>query len=127
MHYVVKDFSRLILFIGCLLRGITLFWYANDGGYFYHDKLTTVHATPWVNGEYKECTTLDVKEADEHPELSCETTGGEGKVFKVRFYGRTFAPERKQITSNWRCNHHPEEDGTTITCHMVAPHVSPTT
>jgi len=118
MHYVVKDFFRLVVFIGCLLGGITLLWYANDGGYFYHDKLTTVHALSWVNGEYKECTTLDVKEADEHPELSCETTGGEGKVFNVRFYGRTFAPEKKQVIRNWRCKKTDGEE-TTVTCHMV--------
>jgi hypothetical protein len=115
---MVRDFVRLASVIGGMLIAIWLLWSLNDEGYFYHDKLTTVHAPSWVNGEYKECTTLDVKEADEHPELSCETTGGEGKVFNVRFYGRTFAPERKQIISNWRCRKTDGEE-TTVTCRMV--------
>lgn len=128
MHYMVRDLFRLALVIGGLLGGITFLWYLNDDGYFYHDKLTTIHApSSWVNGEYKECTSLDVKEADEHPELSCENAvSDEGKVFKVRFYGRTFAPEKKQIVRYWTCRKTDAGD-TTVTCHIVTPHVAPAT
>jgi hypothetical protein len=125
MHYMVRDLFRLALVIGGLMTAIWLLWSLNDEGYFYHDKLTTIHApASWVNGEYKECTSLDVKEADEHPELSCENANDEGKMFNVRFYGRIFAPEQKQVIRYWRCKKINGDD-TSITCHMLKPRVPP--
>jgi len=116
MHYMVRDLFRLALLVGGLLIAIWLLWSLNDEGYFYHDKLTTIHAPSWVNGEYKGFTTVDVKEADEHPELSCgDAPPGEGKVFNVRFYGRTFAPEKKQVIRYWRCRKTDGEE-TSFTC-----------
>jgi hypothetical protein len=44
MHHMIRDFFRLALVISGLLIAIWLLWSLNDGGYFYHDKLTTILA-----------------------------------------------------------------------------------
>ncbi len=120
--YLIRDAFRLALVIGGLMGAITGFWYLNEGGYFYHDKLTTIHWPSWTNGEYKECNSLNLKEEDEHPVLSCEDVGvwEQGKVFNVRFHGRTFTTEQQEgVVHYWRCRKNADDDDTTITCRLL--------
>jgi hypothetical protein len=80
-----------------------------------HDKLTTVYNTNWANGEYQTCDSFNQSSQDKKPELDC-MTGEPPKTFKVRFWGRTFAPEKSRLVLfTWRCRKNGDSDPV-ITC-----------
>ena len=87
-----------------------------DNGWTYRDNLATVYSRGWINGEYKHCANVNAK--NDEPYLLCDDAKIEetGKVFKVRFYGRTYKPELPfETTFDWRCRKNGDEDPT-ITC-----------
>lgn len=96
-----------------------------------HDELTIVYSPDWQIGEYKTCSTLNGN-GDKSPEHStrpqnifCE--GGvpsgrpeDGKVFKVRFWGRTYIksePFEKYML--WNCRKNGGGDPS-VTCEQKA-------
>ena len=72
----------------------------------YHDKMTTVYMHNWLNGEYKHCSNINANNHDK-PFLMCDDAKLDeepGKVFNVRFYGRTYQPELPfETTFDWSC------------------------
>jgi hypothetical protein len=91
-----------------------------DTGWIHHDKITTVFSRDWVTGEYKHCSNVNANNHDE-PYLLCDGANLEenGKVFKVRFYGRTYQTEAPfETTIDWRCRRNSSEDPI-ITCERV--------
>ncbi len=80
-----------------------------------HDKLTTVYSQDWQAAEYQTCFSFNQNNQEQLPELDC-MTGKPAKVFMVRFWGRTFAPERSnQVYYTWKCRRNWESDPA-ITC-----------
>lgn len=70
--------------------------------------MTTVYMHNWVNGEYKHCSNINANNHDE-PFLMCDDAkldDESGKIFNVRFYGRTHHPELRSATQfdwDWDC------------------------
>jgi hypothetical protein len=92
-----------------------------DTGWVHHDKITTVFSRDWVTGEYKHCSNVNANNHEE-PYLLCDGANldEKGKVFEVRFYGRTYQPEWAfETTFDWRCRRNADDDPT-ITCKRVA-------
>jgi hypothetical protein len=80
-----------------------------------HDKMTTVYSIGWQNGEYKVCYSFNQSTQDQEPELICET-GEPPRVFKVRFWGRTFVRQKSSFVQyTWTCRKNGEADPM-ITC-----------
>jgi hypothetical protein len=88
-----------------------------DMGWIYHDKMTTVYMHNWANGEYKHCTNINANNNDK-PYLACDDAklaDEPGKVFNVRFYGKTYQAELPfQTTFDWSCQR--KDDDPTIVC-----------
>lgn len=85
-------------------------------GWIYHDKMTTVYVHNWMNGEYKHCRNINANNHDK-PFLMCDDAKldeEEGKVFDVRFYGRTYE------AFDWNCK---RSDGSEpmIVCKRMPP------
>lgn len=77
-----------------LLNGPHIWDYLDELGYIHHDWTITVYSPDWQNGEYKTCTTIN-SASRQVGNILCD--GGvpsgrveDGKVFKVRFYGRVY-------------------------------------
>ena len=69
-------------------------------GWWHHDAMTTVFMHDWVNGEYKQCVSIN----ETQPFLVCGESKGDGKLFKVRFYGRTHNPKLSpEAELHWTC------------------------
>jgi hypothetical protein len=114
------DLSRnaFRVFLGILLFVVVVFvaydeevnkWKLGDlehAKWIYHDKITTVYVHNWVNGEYKHCSNINANNHDK-PFLMCDDAKLDtepGKVFDVRFYGRTFDERFPfQTTFDWNC------------------------
>ena len=118
----VADFGRILVLV--VLIGILFAIAVGEGnwgefedmGWIHHDNLTTVYSRGWINGEYKHCTNINAK--NDEPYLLCDDAKFEekGRVFKVRFYGRTYKPELPfETTFDWRCRKNGDEDPA-ITC-----------
>lgn len=91
-----------------------------DNGWIHHDNIKTVYSLGWINGEYKHCTNINAK--NDEPYVLCDDAKIEerGKVFKVRFYGRTHKPELPfETTFDWRCRKNGDEDPV-ITCRSTS-------
>jgi hypothetical protein len=75
-------------------------------GWVHHDKMTTIYSHNWVNGEHKHCSNANSKNNDK-PFLMCDDArlaNEDGKVFEVRFYGRTYQSELpSETTFDWDC------------------------
>jgi hypothetical protein len=75
-------------------------------GWVYHDKMTTVYGHNWVSGEYKHCSNINANNHDK-PFLMCDDAKLDeepGKVFDVRFYGRTYDEKLPlETTFDWNC------------------------
>lgn len=112
-----KGVARVVV-VGLVVWGGLVSWNALDeSGYIYHDKITTVYGHDWTDGEYKECSNVNAK--TDEPYLQCDDLNliEKGKVFKVRFYGQTYAPEKPfETIHEWKCR----KDGgdPSIACHM---------
>ena len=110
--------------IGCLLllilfaAGGYALWDAVDQiGYIPHNKIAIVRAKNWSIGEYKNCTSLNLAETKDEPQIDCASYAEivEPKTFEVRFYGKTFREDLNNVSFSWRCK---KNDGTdpTFTC-----------
>ncbi len=110
--------------IGCLLLlilfgagGYALWNAVDEYGYIPHNKLAIVRAKNWSIGEYKTCTSPNIAETRDEPQIDCAfyTEFEEPKKFEVRFYGRTFREDLKNVGFSWRCK---KNEGTdpTFTC-----------
>jgi hypothetical protein len=104
--------------IGCLFLllllaggGYALWDAADEHGYIPHNELTIVTAKNWTTGEYKSCTSANIAETKDEPQIDCSSSleGGEPKKFEVRFYGVTFREDLKNVSFTWRCQ---KNDGT---------------
>jgi hypothetical protein len=72
-----------------------------DSGSVYHDQKMWVEAKGWSEDEYKNCTTLNVDL--EQPTLHCDDDVV-GRVFDVRFYGKTFVQDKPDSqVFHWAC------------------------
>ena len=62
-------------------------------------------AKDWTIGEYKNCTSPNIVETRDEPQIECSSflEGGESKKFEVRFFGRTFREDLKNVGFSWRC------------------------
>lgn len=97
MFLVLLTLFGLVLF--AFIQSGWDFGELEDTGWIHHDKMTAVFMKDWVNGEYKQCTSYD--ESKNEPILVCgESKDADGKLFKVRFYGRTIGPA---VEFRWRC------------------------
>jgi hypothetical protein len=84
-----------------------------------HEKLTTVrYPGEWVLGEYRECDSMNLRDADRQPELDC---GGSSsiaveRVFKVSFSGDlTYDDEQPEREMHyWLCRR--DNDDATFSC-----------
>jgi len=85
-----------------LLAGGSNTWNAiMDSGEFSHDQKMWVETKGWAAGEYKKCTTQNVDLSE--PTLHCDDDVV-GKVFEVRFYGKTFVQDKPELTVfHWTC------------------------
>jgi hypothetical protein len=110
----------IVKFIGVALLftlGVLLWQQSEIEGWRSHDELTTLASGPWINGEYKDCTSLNFK--GPRILMTCDGVFGvEGKVFKVRFYGLTrFEDKLESFQSNWQCRRNGDTDPA-ITCEI---------
>jgi hypothetical protein len=72
-----------------------------DSGAFSHDQKMWVEASGWAEGEFKKCSTQNV-DLDE-PTLHCDENVV-GKVFDVRFNGKTFVQQKPELSVfHWTC------------------------
>ena len=80
-----------------------------------HDRLATVYSTNWGSGEYQTCHSFNQIRQDEELELVC-MTGESPKMFRVRFWGRTFVPKKSRFVEfTWKCRKNGDTDPA-ITC-----------
>jgi hypothetical protein len=93
-----------------LVLGAMSVWDAIDDRWIPQDRRMFVEARGWAPGEYKNCATQNVNV--EEPTLACDDEVG--KVFDVRFYGRT-AQSNTPATFLWSCQKN-EGISPTITC-----------
>lgn len=88
--------------------------FIQGGGWSYlthwisHEKLAAMHYRgEWSLGEYRDCTSMNLKEEDNKPQLDClgPASSEEGKVFKVSFSGDLTYDEEKPETyvHFWLC------------------------
>jgi len=103
-----EEFPALgCLFLLLILAGgaYALWDVADEHGFIPHNKLTIVTAKNWTVGEYKNCTSANIAEMKDEPQIDCSSflEGGEPKKFEVRFYGVTFRGELKNASFAWRC------------------------
>jgi hypothetical protein len=91
--------------------GYALWDAAVENGYIPHNKLAIVTAKNWATGEYKNCSSANIAETKDEPQIACSSfpEGGEPKKFEVRFYGKTFREDLKNVSFTWRCQ---KNDGT---------------
>jgi len=109
-------FVPLLFALGFLIVGFWLWGDMDARGHISHDKLTAVSTENWAIGEYKDCFSLNID--IDQPVLSCDNVlgGDKDKVFKVRFYGRTYIDGiRKNTALKWKCVKNEETDPS-ITC-----------
>jgi hypothetical protein len=116
-HLPLINWSALgtaLAVVAAIFVSITLWLWMDDSGYIPHDEMTIVYSPDWQFGEYKSCTTLNGAKPQN---ILCD--GGvpsgrieEGKVFKVRFWGRTYdegkaavggAPDIAPTLFYWNC------------------------
>jgi ribosomal protein L37E len=92
----------------------------DDAGWVHHDEMTTIYSHNWVNGEHKHCSNVNANN-DDKPFLMCDDArlaNEEGKVFEVRFYGRTYEPKLlSETTFDWDCKRNDTEP--MFTCKRV--------
>jgi hypothetical protein len=116
----------VIILVILVWGGTSLKDYLDESGRIFHDEMTTVYSPNWQYGEYKTCTTLNGGKPEN---ILCD--GGvpsgrieDGKVFKVRFWGRTYvegepavggAPNSAPTVFYWNCRKN-EEGDPSITC-----------
>jgi hypothetical protein len=98
----------LLIFIGIVF--VVWSWgYWIGLAYHHHilsdDFVITVYSPNWEFGEYKNCTTLNIAAIKKPRDLLCD--GGEpsgrpedGKMFNVRFYGRTYDDSSPALDPN---------------------------
>ena len=104
-------FGGLALFIVLVAGGYALWDALDQSGYIPHTKLTTVTFRDWSVGEYKNCTSPNSKVMDDSPQMDCsDLERTEPKIFNVRFYGRTFREDLKNVSFSWRCKKNGEAD-----------------
>ena len=99
----------------------------SDSGYLYHDKMALVYSRGWQAGEYKRCTNVNAEAGAERPYLQCvdPSLGEEGKVFKVRFYGRTYVDQKPfETLFYWTCRKN-EGGDPSITCKLAPEQKQP--
>ena len=115
----VVALAKLAFLVFAVACGIALWDYSYQQGWRSHDELTTVASKIWTTGEYKQCTSLNFKDAKVL--MTCDSVFGvEGKVFKVRFYGQTHFPGNPEsFETNWQCRKNGDSEPT-ITCEMPA-------
>jgi hypothetical protein len=110
--------------IGCLLLlilfavgGYALWDAVDQYGYIPHNKLAIVTAKNWSIGEYKNCTSPNISATQDEPQIDCSSYSelGESKKFEVRFYGKTFREDLKNVSFSWRCKKNDGADPT-FTC-----------
>ena len=110
--------------IGCLLvllilgAGVYALWhFADEQGYIPHRKLAIVTAGNWSTGEYKTCTSPNLVETKDEPQIDCSDFLGRGEIkkFEVRFFGVTYREDLVNVSFSWRCK---KDDGApwTFTC-----------
>jgi hypothetical protein len=86
---------------------------AGHSGWASQDQKMFVESKNWTIGEFKNCITQNVDL--EEPTLHCDDDVV-GKVFEVRFYGRTFEPNKPDLVmSRWTCQKNERIDPS-ITC-----------
>jgi hypothetical protein len=96
--------------------GLSLWESGYEKGWRFHDEITRMVSNPWINGEYKNCTTLNFQ--DETFMVCDQLIRGESKAFKIRFYGPTRFPGKPESQeSQWQCRKNGDNDPT-ITCRM---------
>jgi hypothetical protein len=107
--------------------GLVIWDRLDDTGHIPHDEMTIVYSPDWQIGEYKTCSTLNGNgyKSPEHSKRSqnilCD--GGvpsgrleDGKVLKVRFWGRTYRRSMPLETFLlWNCRKNGGGDSS-ITC-----------
>jgi hypothetical protein len=106
----------VLVVLGLLLGGKWVWDSFDSTGYIYHDKLTAVASENWALGEYKDCFSLNIRM--KQPVLSCDNLlgGDKEKVFKVRFYGKTYREETPDNSAiRWKCTKNGDTDPS-ITC-----------
>ncbi len=108
------------------LAAVAIWDRLDQAGHIPHDELTIVYSPDWQNGEYKTCSTLSGNgyKSPEHftrpQNILCD--GGvpsgrleDGKVFKVRFWGRTYIKTKPLETSlSWSCRRSSSDDPSII-------------
>ena len=108
--------SGLVGFVVLVCLFMAYLW-AKEQGYLTHEDLTTVYSDGWAAGEYKECSSINT--GPNNLQLECGSGGREGtmgKVFKVEFYGQTYAEDQPSRTIfNWSCRKNGNDDPT-FTC-----------
>lgn len=118
---VVRRVGGLAVVFLLAVGAFALWNYLNESGYIYHDKMTTVHFHSWLAGEYKLCTSMNLKEEDSAPVVHCDLAPeglAAGKVFKVRFYAETYVKEKQEgIVHYWNCRKNGETDPA-MTCEL---------
>jgi len=117
----------IVLLVVGALGGVAIWDRLDQAGHIPHDEKTIVYSSDWQNGEYKTCSTLNGNgyKSPEHSarpqNILCD--GGvpsgrleDGKVFKVRFWGRTYIKTEPLETSLlWNCRKNGGDDPS-ITC-----------
>lgn len=101
-----------LVLLGFIVVGVYGLWnVAGENGYIPHGKIAIVTAKNWSIGEYKSCTSANLAEMKDEPQIDCSSFGeyGEPKKFEVRFYGATYREDLKNVSFTWRCK---KNDGT---------------
>jgi hypothetical protein len=112
----------IVFLLAGTLAGLAVWARLDKAGYVPHDERTIVYGPDWQNGEYKTCSTLNGNgyKSPEHSSrpqnILCD--GGvpsglleDGKVFKVRFWGRTYVnTEPLETALLWDCRKNGKDD-----------------
>lgn len=109
----VKAVSRVFGTVFLLLAVVgTVYWYVNDSGWLPRTRevVVYVHASNWITGELKICTSSSTEEKGALTYLSCGSEFDESHILTVKFWGPITTDQDKI----WKC----ERKESSLTCKL---------